>query len=520
MGKRLIKPFITLAFISILSLSSCSTKTENQDVEPLQTIENSKVEHQNTEFDGLTILIRRTTTLNPLLTEDESVKNALHLLYQNIISYTDDNKIQLNLIESYQYAEDTNTFTIKIKPNVRWDDNVKSVSADDFVYSYETLKNAPDEAVYKPIIEDIVSFRKIDPLTIEVKTNTPSIGNPYFLAFPVIPEHCKKNEGTYDEVHLNQVVGNGVYKNSSISVNNTIFLEDNDLDDKNPNIKNVKLQITDNSASNYYAFEQDISNILVSKVEMWSKYHTNKSVNINPYNKMEMIVLGFNFNNDFCRDINFRKTVYSSIPFGQIANSIYLGFCNESRTILPNNHFAYNKNIKVKPYDLQEASDFLIQTSYGGATMKMIVQGDSLELNKTAQIIRENLQNVGVNIEIVNLTYDDFIEALQKKDYDLYLGDFKMEVLPDYSNLFGAKNYSGYVNEGLVNQINSAKVAKSYEEYKQILDNMQNIVFNEKPIIPIIHNNDAIISNQNITTTKPTSYDNPFEYVEKWETTN
>lgn len=520
MGKRLIKPFIILAFITTFILSSCGNKTENTEDEQIATILDPKTEYQNAEYNGLTILMRRPTTLNPLLTEDESVKNALHLIYQNIISYTDDNKIKLNLIESYQYVEESNTFIIKIKPNVRWDDDVKSVSADDFVYSYNTLKDAPENAVYKPIIADIVSFRKVDPLTVEVKTNTPNIGNPYFLAFPVIPEHCKKNEPKSDEVHLNLVVGNGVYKNSHITVNNTIFLEDNVLDDKTPNIKDVKLKITDNSGSNYYAFEQDISNILVSKVEMWSKYHTNKSVNINPYNKMEMIVLGFNFNNEFCRDINFRKAIYNCIPFSQIANSIYLGFCNESRTILPSNHFAYNENIETVPFDLQTAGDFLIQTSYGGVPLKLIVQGDSLELNKTAQLIRENLQNIGVNIDIVNLPYDEYIEALDKKDYDIYLGDYKMEILPNYSNLLGAKNYSDYVNEGLVNQINSAKVAKSYDEYKLTLGAMQNVVFNEKPIIPIIHNNDAIISNQNINTVKPTSYDNPYEYVEQWTIEN
>ncbi len=519
---------LIITFVLLFNLSSCAENSNVEEnsqqtttVEPTDEEENTAVEETIEEdltaedFYGLTILVNRTETLNPLLITNESLCKTLNLVYKNIVSYTEDNKISLNLLESYEYNPENNSFLITVKSGIKWDDGT-AVSADDFIYSFNTLRSASADVYYKNVIKDVTSFTKQSPNTIKVTVSNPNAGNPYFLAFPVIPVHKKNDKPLTDEVHLSTVVGNGTYKNVSNSINNTIYLQDSTTDSEEPTIKNIRLVISDTDESRFYGFEQELSNVLTSPVSKWSKYHTNKSVNINSYNNMEMVVLGFNFNTPIVNDINFRQAVYYSIPFEQIRDSIYLGFCGDSRTLYPKNHFAYNKNIQNEEFDSLKADEFIKKTGYGGTPLKIITLEQDKELKKTVEIIKSNLEIINVKVEVYPLSFEDYKKAMASKDYDIYVGNYKMSVLPDYTKILGKGNYSGYSNEGLVGLLDKLKVAKSYEEYQNYANSIQSIVFSEKCIIPIIHNNDAIITSADYVSKKPESYDSPYQNVSEW----
>ncbi len=523
------KKYIAILIITIMifSFSSCGNKdvtteteentaTEAQaETEPQPTETETKLTSSGGEFDGAVILINRTYTLNPLLSNDETLCKALNLVYQNIVSYNEDNTLQLNLIENYVFNPANKSFDINIKQGMKWDDG-QPIDADDFVYSYNTLLSAPANAYYKNVISNVASFTKTGEYSVRAVVKQAQTGNPYFLAFPAIPEHKKNDPTMIDDVHLTPVVGNGIYSNISNTVNSEIILKDNMSDNLDPSIDNVKLKIVNDNESIYYGFEQNISNVLASTVAQWSKYHVSKDVNIDSYSNMQMAVLGFNFGKEINNDINFRNCVYYSIPFEQINNSIYLGYCDTSRSLYPSNHFAYNDKIPKEEFDSIKADQYLKKTAYGGQTLKLITIANDNELQKVCEIIQDNLSIIKVNVQIVPLSLEDYKKALVSRDYDMYVGNFKMSVLPDFSRLVGLNNYSGYNNEALVTYQNGLNASVSYEEYKNIALVVQNIVSTEKPVIPIVHNHDAIFSNAEFTTVKPTSYNTPYQNMDKW----
>lgn len=498
------------------TIANNTNVSSNIDGELINTDEDTNYQNDEEKYDGLRILVKRSSTLNPLLSNDEILCKALGLVYQNIVSFTKDDKVQYNLIDSCTFSPENNEFVITIKPDMLWDDG-QPITVDDFVYSYNLLRNAPENAYYKNVIQDITSFKKINNTQISIRTSKAYAGNPYFLAFPIVPEHKKNTLDLSDKVHYNLIVGNGVYKNVQNDVNNIVYLEDNPTDDKNPFIKNVQLVPTENNESLYYGFEQGLANVLVSTVASWSNYHVDKNVNINSYNNMEMVTLGFNFNTPINQDINFRNAVYYSIPFEQIQRSIYLGYCDSSRTLYPDNHFAFNKDIVNEKYDALIAQKYYKLSSYGGQTLKLITLKDNQELIKTSELIKNNLSNIGINIEVVPLSFEEYKTAVSEGNYDLYLGKFKMSVLPDFTKIIGENNYSNYENETVVDLLNSLNTSTSYEQYAQTANTLENTIFTQKPVIPIVHTHDAIISSSYVTTQVPNSYNTPYMDVETWQ---
>ncbi len=507
-------------YLSIVVIMAFLVGCGNTTTPDISNVETEKPEPTNNvvsvaDYDGLTFLINKTSSLNPLTSNDENLCQTLGLIYQNIVSYTEDDKILLNLIDSYSFDSTTNTFVITVKSDVKWSDGT-NISADDFVYSYNILRNASADAYYKNVIRDITYFGKTTDNTIQINVSNKNAGNPYFLAFPILPSHKVDDFVLNDTVHFNALTGNGIYINESVSVNNILYLVDNTYDSIEPNIKNIRLMPTDNNETRYYGFEQGLSNVLASTVSKWSSYHTTKSVNINSYNNMEMVVLGFNYDTKINNDKNFRYCVYNAINFEQVQKSIYLGFCDDSRTLLPKNHFAYNKNIVNEAYDPLKCLEYYNKSTYAGEVLKLITIADSEELKKTSEMIKTNLKTVGVSVEVEQLSLEDYIQRLTSGEYDLYLGTYKMSVLPDYTKLIGSNNYSRYNNEGLVNLVNGLPLADSYQSYQNSMNSIQSIVFYEKAIIPILHNHDAIITDKNVVSVAPESYDSPMQNIDAW----
>ncbi len=503
-------------FMTVIFLSSCGENINNSaNGTPSVTQEPTNNVASVADYDGLTFLINKTNSLNPLTSNDKNLCQTLGLIYQNIISYTEDDKVLLNLIDNYTFDSETNTFVITVKSDVKWSDG-SNITADDFVYSYNILRNATNDAYYKNVIKDVVYFAKTGDDTIQITVAKKNTGNPYFLAFPVLPMARAEEFTLKDGVHFNALTGNGIYKNDSVSVNNILYLVDNTYDSREPNIKNIRLMPTDNNSTRYYGFEQGLSNVLASTVSAWSGYHTTKSVNINSYSNMDMVVLGFNFETSINNDKNFRYCVYNAINFEQVQKSIYLGFCDDSRTLLPKNHFAFNENIVNDAYDQLKCLEYYKQSEYNGEVLELITIADSDELQKTSEMIKGNLKTVGVSIEIVPLSLAEYKERLITGNYDLYLGTFKMSVLPDYTKLIGVDNYSNYYNEGLLSLLDNLNMADSYQSYQNAMISIQSIVFYEKALIPILHNHDAIITDKNIMTVAPKSYDSPMQNADLW----
>lgn len=513
------KKYIYFLLIMAMFISSCGSTATNESSDPQITSE-SAIEPNNenkdvSEFDGLTFTINKTSNINPLTSSDENLCKTMSLLYQNIVSYTEDDKVKLNLIDSYTFDSATNSFTIKVKSGMKWSDG-SSITADDFIYSYNTIKNAPENAYYKNTISNITSFVKTGPDTIKVTVKNKDAGNPYCLAFPVLPKNKADEFVLKDGVHFNTLTGNGVYVVSDVSVNNTMTLVDNPNDDKTPIIPNAEITVTDDDETRYYSFEQNLTDVMSSSIPKWSEYHTNKSVNISSYNTMDLVVLGFNFNTKINNDKNFRYCVYNAIPFEQIQNSIYLGFCDASRTLYPQNHFAYNGELGSEKYDPLMTLNYYTKSSYAGEELDLITVSENEELVKIANIIQSNLKTVGVKINVVPLSFEDYVSRVSSGDYDLYLGTYKMSVLPDYSKLVGTGNYGNYANPETVTLQNNLNNSESYEQYRTNALSMQEIVFNEKPVIPIAHTHDALITDSSIVTTTPKSFDNPYEEVYNW----
>lgn len=162
---------------------------------------------------------------NPYLTSVAHQRDAMQHTVNEALFYTNLNTGELIpwQAESYEYAPDFLTATIKLRDGVEWSDGVKFTS-DDLKYTFEALRDAPPEINGSAAFNEwLASVDTPDPLTAVLHFKKPA---PRFVRdilalgwenhYPVLPKHIWEGQdlATFTNYDLAKgwPVGTGDYK--------------------------------------------------------------------------------------------------------------------------------------------------------------------------------------------------------------------------------------------------------------------------------------------------------------------
>lgn len=207
---------LLLAFTLIIG--GCSSGAKTNDLSTSLT-QNSEQEVGEPQYGGNLTIAESTDpqVLNPLYVVDQvtfDVQQALYSPFFEIvggeISY--DN----GLLESIVPNDDKSEYTLNLKQNLKWHDDVP-ITADDIVFTINTLidknQNVPYQS-YGIIDGQAISANKVDNLTAKITLPKPSAA---FLGglsqIYAIPKHIYENESNIGKSDKNNnPIGSGPFK--------------------------------------------------------------------------------------------------------------------------------------------------------------------------------------------------------------------------------------------------------------------------------------------------------------------
>src|SRR5690606_30478805 len=110
-------------------------------------------------------------TLDPRLMRDTTASRTNDLIYSGLVHITPNLEAVPDLAESWE-SPDPQTVIFKLRPDLKFSDGTP-LTADDVVYTYESVINpdfnAPDRALYTPIQK----IEAVDPLTVKFSLSAP-----------------------------------------------------------------------------------------------------------------------------------------------------------------------------------------------------------------------------------------------------------------------------------------------------------------------------------------------------------
>lgn len=459
------------------------------------------------------------------------------------------------LAQSYSISPDGKIITIYLRKGIKfhhtdWFKPTRDFNADDVVFSlnrvlgYETyLPTLEQSAVdYKnpqyrifheqakkvrfPYFESIKLNQKIEsvkalnPHTVQITLFKPDasilshLASQYAIIFS--QEYAVQLNADDNLVQLDLLpVGTGPYKVKNYFRNQYVRLEKNeDYWKKDAKIKNIIIDLsTDRTGRLVKFFNGECQIASYPEVSQLGLLKENdKRYYVKSAEGMNLAYLAFNFQNAVIQDEQVRRAIAQAINRQRIIKTIYHNTATVANNIIPNISWASSVNTPDFAYD------------FNPSEAKKVLQDKRLHLNmwvlneeqvynpaplKTAELIKEDLNNVGVNVTIRSVTRTFLIDQLNKKseNYDMILTgwlagnldpDSFMRPILSCNAASEMTNLSNWCDEDFDQLMDKALDSPNLWERAHVYNQAQELILSKLPIVPLANMKRVLVVNSRV----------------------
>lgn len=363
--------------------------------------------------------------LNPYECTDPNNKALLSLMYQGLFALDQHYETWPILCQSYQVSWDLKTYTFTLA-EATFSDGAK-LTAEDVVAS---LKAAKKGSVYNGRFDNVDKFTATGDGKVEIRLEVPCESLPQLLDVPIVPESqvdatVPLGTGPYVYVSDTQPVlqrRSDWWCNGNVPVTaQKIILQaggtPSELRDAFV-FSNLSLVTTDPGSDTYADFHSDY--------ELWESENG------------IFLYLACNQDSEVLTNADLRRELLQAIDRESIIADYYRGFATAVTLPASPNSPYYNAALanqySYDPMRLTQAVEEYQKTATGDAVL--LVNGeDSLRL-RVANRIAQDLNRCGMKVKVSALSTKEYVQALEKGEFDLYLGQTRLSSNMDLSAFF------------------------------------------------------------------------------------
>lgn len=441
-------------------------------------------------------LANKPRSFDPQRNTDSATLAVTKQIYSNLFSLQDSGEVVPELVENYSIGED-NSIVIVLKKGVYFHDGSELI-AKDVKKSLERNLTIP---VSRILVESIEKIEVLDRYKLKIiQKNSPSI---------LIHNLAHSSTAIVKEVKTDKdinLVGTGAYKIKDWSLSERIVLERFDRYYEGASkIKEVVFQTIPESSNRLIALE-------TKEIDIAYDISANdiKGIEKNPNLKLiNRVSLGSDFltiNTQKITDKRVRKAIDYAIDKESIIKTVYEGYGTVPNSILSPSVFGYYIDGKKREYNPQKARELLKEAGVKDLSLKLWIY-DEPSRQQMAQIIQANLKEVGIDVEIVVAEVSTFLQYTGMGKHDILIGlwyvstgdaDYGYYPLLHSKSMGPVGNRSFYSNFEVDAILDKARVVLENEERKKCYQEVQEIVFDEVPLLPIAYKNYTIGLQKNI----------------------
>lgn len=453
-------------------------------------------------------------------------------------------------VENGLLAEDLGTVTFNLKEGIVWSDG-EPFTAKDVQFTWRWVTDPDNAAITASVWETIGDIQVKDELTVLVTYATPSAAwfDPFTGGNNghIIPSHIWEDDPTRKDVSdtfMMNPVGTGPYKVESFSANDQATFVMNDLyrEPNKPSFSRVALKGGGDPASaaravlqtGEYDFAWNIQiepevaqsllegdpagHLVVAAGTTVERLHLNFS---DPRKEVDGQRSEMNTPHPFLTDPAVREAINLAIPRDRISASLYGEGQPPTSNILVGIEMFESPNT-TWTYDLEKAKQILEDA--GWLMEEDVRKKDGVELamtssttvnpvrQKTQAVVKENLEEIGFNVSLEQVEAGIFFDSAPGNDQNIrhfywdmaewavnavsavpigmmsswYAGKDRGNIAQE-SNGWSGDNTQRYINDDYDALYEQLQVASTLEEASQLLIQMNDMVINDRAVVPMVN---------------------------------
>lgn len=519
MKKRVLSLFLC-AVLAASALTGCGSKAEETTAAETAaagttaaaetTAAEAETEAAKTEETNLVIPSASCiSNLNPLLETYKEGVIMLNPLYDPLY-VIDVDETRYYLAESYEVSEDGTVVTLKLKDGLKWHDG-EAITADDVIFTMAVNADTNNGAGSTNVVilnDQPVNFEKVDDLTVKITLPMASASYTDLLgSLELIPEHVFEGNTNIVGAEANMAgIGSGPYKLSEFVQDQYLVLEKNeDYYMGAPDIDKITFRIISDTAAQEVALMNGEVNFmeLANSVAV-AKYAADGNYNVVEYPEGRVNYMAVNKFCETVQDPKVLEAVFAALSREEIIAGAYGdGMAEPANTIFSNVNTFYDSTIEGYTQDVEKAKELVKEAGLEGTTMTLYFNSERVYMKETAQIIQQQLKNVGINLDVIPLESSGFFEKVfgTDGDYEFYLNGYAAVGDPD-SVVAGMFDGTWGVNLAVSDEVaqlwKDARSVFTAEERAAIYKQIQEKTREEMTCYPIAYPNYVFVTTANI----------------------
>jgi len=447
-------------------------------------------------------------SLVPILASDSASSDICGMLFNGLVKYDKDVNIVGDLAESWDILDDGLVIVFHLRENVKWHDGA-AFTARDVEFTYKKLISPAVKTPYGGDFERIKSLDIVDEHTVKVTYKEPFAPALSSWGMWIMPEHLLKNEDLNKTTFSRNPIGTGPYKFKSWKTGEKIELVSNrEYFEGRPYIDRYIYRIIPDEATIFLELQTNGVDLALLTPLEFTKQTNNKFFQTH-YRKFEYpsfgyTYMGYNLSDPRFQDVRVRQAINYAVNKDEIINTVLFGLARITTGPFMLDSWAYNKDVKPAPYNVEEAKRLLKEAGWADTNKDgwlekdgklfeftvLVNQGNTDRL-RCAEMIQRYLKEVGIKMKIRVLEWGAMIhEFINKRRFEAVLMGWFLSRDPDNYDIWhsskireGEFNFIGYKNDEVDRLLVEGRLTFDRQKRAEIYHGIHRIVNDDQPCL-------------------------------------
>ena len=526
MKSNIVKYFFIMFVIFIIGFAVY--KINYKEVVNEESEQTNTMESKAQVITNMRIGIANFDNINPIISNNREVINLSTVIYEPLLSLSEDYKIQLRLAKEWSKVNDK-IYIVKLKEGLKWEDGSR-ITGKDVQFTVEKLKEG--KSVYSDNVQNISSVEIIDGLTVRINLKKEEPFFEYNLIFPIISStQFEKEENFYKSRVV--PLSSGMYKVKSAESDSMELA-------KNENwyngvevprkIDNIKIKFYSSMGDAYNSFKIGNIDMICTTNMKISDYIGTIGFTTKDYKGRELDFISMNCEDSLLEDKEVRQAINYAIDKKKIVSSVYSNEYAISSFPLDYGNYLYPKESESS-YNKDKAKQVLEKAgwaykygrwqkteNYRTRTLRLnlVVESNNKDRISVAELVKEQLEDIGINVYLYKVSNSSYKSYLKNKNYDMIITGVYNGYSPDLSYFLGNNNIANYNNDEMKNLINDVKNITDENVLKEKYNKIIEIYEQDVPYICLYRNKLKVVYSMKLTGEyNPTNY-TAYYNLDKW----
>lgn len=468
-------------------------------------------EDQNTLYFGT----EEIKDYNPYNTKSEDLYYMSSLINVYLFRYDENMGVKPELVDTFKVNTKKASVVLKLRNDVYYSKGRK-VTAKDVVDCINYIKRAGSASPYYDSIKKISSAY--------VSGNNVNI---YFYN----NYNCSLDDLVIPIINLeNPKLGAGEFYISKIDKKKAIYLKPNKKYYLGESEKEIIFTILP---------ERELSKSMMDICEVTcyiddsidrKSLAINSNFKIYDFTSNNVDFIYFNTKRALTSKKNFRQALSYSIDSEKILKDAYMEDGILTDTIYYPNFLGVKDTLDSYEYSISKArlklsvlgysdkdGDGILEDINGNKPSVVILVNQSNNMRlQAAKLIKKNLEDCGILVEIKTSDNDNFVNDIRRKDYDVLITGYEISPNYDLRFMFNGQNYWGFSDYNLQTKVNELDRIHSNEKYAEKFEELKEALIDEDVYYPLCYKNMSLIGVKTFETDKLPTFADIYKNIDSF----